>query len=94
MTDLYINLRAEIVKMLKARADKDGNIKKQEALEVIRSVQMSFIVGMSDAHKHTDIFAIGCCALWEDAVIFGLIGKREIAVEEVVEAIINVRVEH
>lgn len=93
MTDIYINLRAEIVKMLKARADKAGNIKKQEVLEVIRSVQMSFIVGMSDIHKHMDIFAIGCCALWEDAVIFGFIGKREIAVEEVVEAIINVRVE-
>ena len=93
MTDIYINLRSEIIKMLRARADKAGNIKKQEALEVIRSVQMSSIVGMSDAHKHTDIFAIGCCALWEDAVIFNFIGKREITVEELVEAIMNVRVE-
>jgi hypothetical protein len=93
MTDIYISLRAEIVKMLRARVDKAGNIKKQEALEVIRSVQMSSIVGMSDAHKHTDIFAIGCCALWEDAVIFNFIGKREITVEELVEAIMNVRVE-
>lgn len=93
MTDIYINLRAEIVKMLRARADKAGSIKKQEALEVMRGVQMSSVVGMSDVHKHADIFAIGCCALWEDAVIFGFIGKREIAVEEVVEAIMNVRVE-
>lgn len=93
MTDIYINLRAEIVKMIRARADKAGSIKKQEALEVMRGVQMSSIVGMSDVHKHADIFAIGCCALWEDSVIFGFIGKREIAVEEVVEAIMNVRVE-
>ena len=93
MTDLYINLRAEIIKMLRARADKAGNVKKQEALEVIRSVQMSSIVGISDVHKHADIFSIGCCALCEDAVTFGFIGKREIAVEEVVEAIMRVRVE-
>lgn len=93
MTDIYINLRAEIVKMLRARADKAGSIKKQEALEVMRGVQMSSIVGMSNVHKHADIFAIGCCALWEDAIIFGFIGKREISVEEAVEAIMNVRVE-
>lgn len=93
MTDIYINLRAEIIKMLRARGNKAGSIKKQEALEVIRSVQMSSIVGMSDVHKHADIFAIGCCALWEDAVTFGFIGKREVAVEEVVEAIMSVRVE-
>lgn len=93
MTELYINLRAEIVKMIRARGDKAGIIKKQEVLEVIRGVQMSSIVGMSDAHKHADIFAIGCCALWEDAIIYGFIGKRDISVEDAVSAIMGVRVE-
>jgi hypothetical protein len=93
MTELYINLRAEIVKMIRARGDKDGSIKKQEVLEVIRGVQMSSIVGMSDVHKHADIFAIGCCALWEDAIIYGFIGKRDINTEDAVSAIMGVRVE-
>lgn len=93
MTELYINLRAEIVKMIRARGDKDGSIKKQEVLEVIRGVQMSSIVGMSDVHKHADIFAIGCCALWEDAIIYGFIGKRDISAEDAVSAIMGVRVE-
>ena len=93
MTELYISLRAEIVKMIRARGDKDGSIKKQEVLEVIRGVQMSSIVGMSDVHKHADIFAIGCCALWEDAIIYGFIGKRDINAEDAVSAIMGVRVE-
>lgn len=93
MTDIYISLRAEIVKMIRARGDKDGSIKKQEVLEVIRGVQMSSIVGMSDVHKHADIFAIGCCALWEDAIIYGFIGKRDINAEDAVSAIMGVRVE-
>lgn len=93
MTELYINLRAEIVKMIRARGDKNGIIKKQEVLEVIRGVQMSSIVGMSDVHKHADIFAIGCCALWEDAIIYGFIGKRDINAEDAVLAIMGVRVE-
>ena len=93
MTDTYISAREAVVKMLRARADSDGFIKKQEVYEVIRGVQNSHLIGMSDVHCHSDIFVVGCCEFWEDAIRFNFIGKSEIDVESAVEAIYGVRVE-
>lgn len=79
--------------MLRARSNEKGLIKKEEVYEVIEGLQMGCLVGASDIHPHTDIFVVGCCVFWRDAICFNFIGKKELPIEEVVDAILSVRVE-
>lgn len=92
MTSVYISARDELIKMLRARGNREGEIKKQEVYEVIRGIQNSSLIGISDVHPHSDIFVVGCCVFWEDAIRFAFIGKAVISVEEAVDAILRVRV--
>lgn len=92
MTEVYLKAREELIRILRARSNKDGLIKKVEAYEVIRGLQMGCLVGISDKHPHADIFVVGCCVFWEDAVRFHFIGKAMLPIEEVVDAINDVRV--
>ena len=93
MTEVYLKAREELIKILRARGDKDGLIKKEEVYEVIRGIQTGCLVGMSDVHPHSDIFVVGCCVLWEDAVRFNFIGKGVVKVEAAIDTILAVRVE-
>ncbi len=96
MTEVYLKARQELITMIRARGsseDECKKIKKEEVYEVIRGMQMGCIVGTSDTHFHSDIFVIGCCVLWEDAVRFNFIGKATIPVEAVVDTILAVRVD-
>lgn len=92
MTEVYIKAREELIRIIRARGDIDGNIKKQEIYEVIRAIQSSALMGLSDVHSHVDIFVVGCCEFWEDAIRFNFIGRAVIQVEEAVEKILEVKV--
>ena len=92
MYEVYLKEREIVCSIIAARADSDGLIKKQEVYEVIRGQQMGYLAGLSDEHSTVDIFIVGCCEFWEDAVRFNFIGQAVLKVSEVIEALRGVKV--
>lgn len=94
MSDTYIALRDEIRKILRSRANKKGEIKKQEVYEVFRGIRTSSEIGDGEtAPKHrADIFVIGCCVIFEDAIRFNFVGYELIDVESAISVIDDIRI--
>lgn len=94
MTDIYIGLRDELRKILRNRGGKDGLIKKQEVYEVLRGIGTSAEIGDGDGKpkRKSDIFVVGCCVMFEDAIRFSFVGYSEILVEDVLSVIDGIRI--